>query len=82
MGGRPIYSQVAELVDARGSNGSNSQLGVMLEGRYYTYRFESCPDYKWAENNSLQMDMFYSTAEMHRFNLIFSFFHLPIPLIP
>jgi hypothetical protein len=28
------------------------------------------------------MDMFYSTAEMHRFNLIFSFFHLPIPLIP
>ena len=39
------FSQVAELVDARGSNGNNSQLEAMLEGRYYNYRFESCPDY-------------------------------------
>ena len=33
------------MVDAPGSKGNNSQPEVMLEGRYYNYRFESCPDY-------------------------------------
>ena len=40
------YSQVAELVDAREGNDNNPQREVVPEGRYYKYRFESCPDYE------------------------------------